>query len=383
MSHSLPKTVDVLVIGGGIAGCAVACHLAEAGAGVLLLDRHDLNTMASGSNAGSLHAQIPQHEFLTLGEEWARGFAACIPLLIDSIWLWRELEAALGADLEVSLEGGVMVARTDAQLRAVARKAAIERSHGLDVEMLDRAALREVAPYLADNAIGGSFCAGEGKANPLTVAPAFARRAARLGATIRTGVEVTGITPDGRSFVVTTSAGVVAARRVVDCAGADAARIAAMVGMELQLQGFAIQVSVTQPTAAAVAHLVYSAGGQLTLKQARHGGFVIGGGWPSRRAGNGRPVVDPLSLRRNLQLAAAIVPALRDARLLRTWPAVVNGTADWRPVLGEAPGVAGFFVCCFPWIGFTAGPIAGRIVADLVLGRRVSAAAAAMSVLAQ
>ena len=383
MTDPLPKTVDVLVIGGGIAGCAVACRLAEGGAGVLLVESRDLNTMASGANAGSLHAQIPQHEFLTLGEDWARGFAACIPLLIDSIALWRELSATLGADLEVSLEGGVMVARTEAQLRAVARKAVIERAHGLDVDMLDRAALRAVAPYVADDAIGGSFCANEGKANPLAVAPAFARRAAAFGATIRTGVGVTGIARDGRGFAVVTTRGTISARRVVDCAGADAARIAAMIGMDLRLEGFPIQVSVTQPTSAMVPHLVYSAGGQLTLKQARHGGFLIGGGWPSRRDGNGRPTVDPSSLQRNLQLATAIVPALRDARLLRTWPAVVNGTADWRPVLGEAPRVAGFFVCCFPWIGFTAGPIAGRIVADLVLGRRVSSSAKAMSVLAQ
>jgi glycine/D-amino acid oxidase-like deaminating enzyme len=49
---------------------------------------------------------------------------------------------------------------------------------------------------------------------------------------------------------------------------------------------------------------------------------------------------------------------------------VVNGTADWRPVLGEAPGVPGFFLQVFPWMGFTAGPIAARVVADLVLGRQ-------------
>jgi glycine/D-amino acid oxidase-like deaminating enzyme len=236
--------------------------------------------------------------------------------------------------------------------------------------MLDGAALRDIAGYVADDAIGGSFCPGEGQANPLAVAPAFARRAARLGAVIRPHVTVLNVSRERAGFVVTTSAGTILARRVVNCAGAEAARIAAMLGVSLELQGFPIQVSVTLPAAPLVPHLVYYAGGRLTLKQAANGRFLIGGGWPSRHDPvSGRLMADVSSLQQNLALAASIVPALRDAMLLRTWPAMVNGTPDWRPILGEVPGTPGLFMCCFPWIGFTAGPIAGRVVADLMLGR--------------
>ena len=319
-----------------------------------------------------------------MGEAWAEQFAPCIPLLRDSIALWRGLEAELGADLEVSLDGGVMVATTEAQLRSVERKAAIERRHGLPVEMLDRSALRAMAGYVAEDAVGGSFCPGEGKANPLAVAPAFARRAAGLGAAIRPRTDVLGLTRERLGFSVATSAGTVAARRVVNCAGAEAAAVGAMLGVALELQGFPIQVNVTLPAAPLVSHLVYYAGGKLTLKQARNGTFLIGGGWPAAQdAATGRLTVDPQSMTRNLRLAAAIVPALLGARLLRTWPAMVNGTADWRPILGEVPKVPGFFICCFPWMGFTAGPIAGRIVADLVLGRSTSAAVVGLSALSQ
>jgi glycine/D-amino acid oxidase-like deaminating enzyme len=275
-----------------------------------------------------------------------------------------------------------MVATTEAQLRSLERKAAIERRQGLLVEMLDRPGLRARAGYVADDAIGGSFCPGEGKANPLAVAPAFARRAARLGAAIRPRTDVLGVVRERQGFAVATSAGPVRARRVVNCAGAEAAAIATMVGVALELQGFPIQVNVTLPAAPLVPHLVYSAGGKLTLKQARNGSFLIGGGWPARRdPATGRLAADPASMAANLRLAASLVPALLGARLLRTWPAVVNGTADWRPILGEVPGVPGFFMCCFPWMGFTGGPIAARIVADAVLGR--SATAAGASALAQ
>jgi len=112
---------DVLVIGGGLAGVATAYYLAREGVEVTLAERADLNTQASGSNAGSLHLQIPYPEFISEGEDWARGFTQAIPVMRDSIRLWRGLEAELGCDLEVSIEGGLLVGETEAQMREIAR----------------------------------------------------------------------------------------------------------------------------------------------------------------------------------------------------------------------------------------------------------------------
>ena len=68
-------------------------------------------------------------------------------------------------------------------------------------------------------------------------------------------------------------------------------------------------------------------------------------------------------------VALSAVPALRDIRVIRTWAAIVNGTEDWKPLLGEVAKSPGFFVNFFPWMGFTAGPVAARIVANLVQGK--------------
>jgi glycine/D-amino acid oxidase-like deaminating enzyme len=135
-----------------------------------------------------------------------------------------------------------------------------------------------------------------------------------------------------------------------------------------------------------VKHLVYFAGEKLTLKQARNGSFLIGGGWPARwsqRDGalGERPVVNLDSLRTNLAVAQHVVPALASVRLLRVWPAIVNGTEDWKPILGEVPGLPGFFMNMFPWMGFTAGPISALVTAELVLGRNPSLDIAAFSAL--
>lgn len=360
---------DVLVVGGGIAGLATAWFLAREGVGVTLLERQELAGKASGANAGSLHAQVPHAEFLEYGEDWARGYADCIPLLLESIELWRRLESELGADLEVSVGGGLLVADAEAQMAAIRRKAAIERAAGLEVEVLDAPALRGLAPYLTERAVGGLFCPGEGKANPLAAGPALAKAARASGVVIRTQTRLLGLRRESSGFEAQTDAGLIHAGRVVNAAGADAAAVAAMLGLDFAIQGFPIQVNVTEAVAPLVPHLLYYAGGKLTLKQTRRGAFLIGGGWPARLGADGRPAVDPASLAGNMATAVAVVPRLAAARVLRSWPAIVNGTADWRPVLGEVPGLPGFHMVVFPWMGFTGGPIAARLVADEILGR--------------
>lgn len=362
---------DILVVGGGLAGTAIAYYLARGGADVLVIERSEINALASGANSGSIHAQIPLEPFLEQGEAWTRGFAPTIPLMQASIGLWAGLERELDADLELALPGGLMVAADERQLRHLERKAAVERAHGLTVEILTAADLRRIAPYLAQDMVGAAFCGIEGKANPQKVAPAFARAARRLGARIVCGVELRGLQTDAAGFHASTSQGPIIARRVVNCAGAEAGAVAAMVGVELALQGFPIQVNVTEPVAPLVSHLVYFAGDRLTLKQARSGGLLIGGGWPARLdTVTGRPVVDPDSVRANVRAAIRVVPALRGAQLVRTWAAIVNGTDDWRPILGEVPKVPGFFLSLFPWLGFSAGPIAASAVAATILGRK-------------
>jgi len=370
---------DILVVGGGIAGCAIAYFLSRQGAEVTLVEQHDVNSLASGSNAGSLHAQIPHEPFLLEGEGWARRFAPVVPLLVESIALWKALSAELGVDLEVTTPGGLLVAETDAEMNDIRRKSAIERASGLDVHLLGRQELESIAPYLTRNVAGAAFCPLEGKANPLVATPALAAKARAMGARMLSRTTLVKLETGPQGFVATTDKGRIEARRVVNCAGAGAGRLAAQIGLDFAIDGFPIQVSVTEPVAPLIDHLVYAAGDRLTLKQSHHGGFLIGGGWPARLdETTGRLQVDPKSLAGNLRVALRLVPDLAGVQLLRTWPAIVNGTADWLPILGETSSVRGFFMCVVPWLGFTGGPAAARLVADQILGRKPPAGLASL-----
>lgn len=360
---------DVIVIGGGIAGCTTAYFLARGGADVTLLEQYDLASLASGTNAGSLHAQIQPEPFLEYGESWVRQFLPALELYKGSMSIWQGIEATLGADLEVVFSGGIVVAASDAEMRNLADKAELERSVGIETELLNETELRERAPYVGPAQVGGSFCPIEGKANPLAAARAFAAAARDLGATIHERHGVTAIRRTRASFEVDVGDKTFHASRVVNAAGNDAARVAALIGGSVDLESFPIQLSVTEPLAPLIGHLVYSAGSRLTLKQTRKGTVLIGGGWPAALDHDRRPLVDRESLHGNLGVALDVVPALADVAIARTWAAEVNGNESWLPVIGEVPGSPGFFMNYVPWMGFSGAPMASYIVASLVQGR--------------
>jgi glycine/D-amino acid oxidase-like deaminating enzyme len=283
--------------------------------------------------------------------------------------VWRGLGDELGEDLEVSLTGGILVADSVEQMRAIERKVAVEHEQGLSSELLSAADLRQHAPYLAEDMAGGEYCADEGKANPLLATAALARAAAESGARIMARTELRALTREGEGFTALTSAGEVRCRRLVSCGGVEAGAITALLDSRVAVSGEPIQASVTEAVAPIIGHLIYYAGAPLTLKQARAGSILIGGGWPARLRGT-RAEVSRESLIANLAVAARVMPEVRRARLIRTWAGFVNATDSWLPVIGELPGVPGLFIGAFPYMGFTAGPLLGRVLADLVRGRR-------------
>lgn len=361
------EVFDVAVVGGGISGCATAYFLSLRGARVLLLERHDLNTEASGRNAGSLHGQIQHEPFLEEGDEWARNWLPALRFLSDSLEIWDGLGDELRTDLQVARRGGLLVADHPDQMPAIERKVALERSIGIDSRVLTGNELREIAPYLSDQVVGGELCPIEGKANPLLAAPAFAMRAAERGVVIRTGTRVDGLAEEGGATVIRTSDGPFSARKVVLAGGDGMTVLGRHLGIELPITSGAVQVSVTERVEPLVEHLVYYAGGKLTFKQARAGTLLIGGGWPARRNATGEWVLDPESLRANLAIATRIAPRISDVKLLRTWVGIGNGTPDHAPIVGEVPAHPNVILGFYPYMGFTAGPLMGLTLSKLAL----------------
>ncbi len=377
---------DVVVVGGGLTGCAAAFHLARAGASVRVVERGQINAGASGRNAGSLHFQL-ERRMVEHGEAVSALAARGLRLARIAIEDWRGLETLLGADLDVAMHGGLMVAETPEDMKLLERKAALEGAQGMRIELLDAQAARRRAPYLCDGVIGAAFCPDEGHADPRSVTAAYARAAARAGARFLTERRVVGIERAGAGFAVTlggadgSAAEALTARRVLNAAGAWSAQVGQLANLHLPLFPIGLTMNVTERRAPMIPHLVQHVGRRLSLKQTRAGNLLIGGGWPARlalRRGpphgfdlDGLATPRPDSLTENLRAACAVVPATRSLNLLRTWTGVVADTPDQLPILGEIPQAPGFHVAA-GGTGFTLGPTLARLASEIILTGRAS-----------
>jgi len=367
---SLPvAATDILVIGAGIVGLSTALFLARAGRSVVVLDEAYPNAGASGGNAGSLHAQLLSFDHGEKAEGDGGAAARTLPLQIESIRLWQALAAELGADLELKITGGVMVAETEVDLRFLAAKTAVERAQGVDCEVITAADLRRLEPALDERFIGAAYCPLEGKINPLLATEAIRRAAHTAGATIVPEAQVVAVERAGAGFRVVTQRGVITAGRVVNAAGAYAARIGRLLDVEVPVFGAPLQMVVTEAVEPLLGGLVAHASRHLTLKQAGNGNFILGGAWtagldPVR--GHPRPL--PASIEGNLWIAQHVLPALRKINVIRSW-AALNINIDGAPIIGEDPRVPGLFNAVTS-NGYTLGPLMGQITADLIVARR-------------
>ncbi len=372
--HPLPplsaetRRADVLVIGGGVVGLSCAYFLAREGADVLLADRDQAAMAASTANAGSLHAQLLAYDMPDDMPQDGGPPAHTLPLQTRSIALWKQIAEAAGESLGIRTAGGLMLAEDAKGLDFLRRKSALENRHGVESHVLGANELRDFAPELGADMVGADFVPAEGFGDPLRGTQALLRLSQAAGARVLRGVEVEAIARDGAAWRVRTGQGDIAAGRVVNATGPWAGRIGAMVGLDLPVTGTVQQVIVSEPTVPLMRHLVAIVGRHLSLKQSLHGSLLIGGGWfGDFNSASGRTRNLRRSIEGNLFVAHRALPALSGLSILRAWTGI-NPMIDRAPLLGEAPGLPGFFNCVTA-LGYTLGPEVGRLTALAVLGR--------------
>ena len=359
------EEAEVAVIGAGIVGSCVAYYLAREGVDVVVLERGRRNCAASGNNAGSLHVQLLAYDFGDWAQAGGGPAANTLPLQRDSAATWPELAAALGADLDIEITGGLMLAEDARRLKHLKRKAALERRHGVEVEILSAIELRELAPYVSPRMAGAAWCPAEGKINPLLAAPAVLEGALAAGARLRERAEVHAVARTGSGFEVRTARGPVRAGKVLNASGGWSARVAEMVGGRLPARAHPIQLIVTEPAPPLVRHLLAHADRHLTLKQVRNGNLIIGGGWRAALdEDTGHPTVLRDCFEGSLWVALQVLPGLDTMHIIRSW-AAMNVAIDGAPLLGELPGVPGFFHAVTV-NGMTLGPLLGQLMAEWI-----------------
>ncbi len=209
---------DVVVVGGGVIGCAVAYYLSKAGARVAVVERRVVGSGASSVNPGSI-AMATKKGGLVL--ELARA----------SQRLHEGLSAELGAETEYAVEGNLIVAETENEIAYLEDLAAGQRAVGVPVEIVSADRCRQLNPLIEGRVLSGLYCATDAHANPFKVTQGFASAAQARGAAIFANTAVESIAVEGgRVTQVVTSRGVISTRWVVNAAGAYAPEVGKMVG---------------------------------------------------------------------------------------------------------------------------------------------------------
>jgi sarcosine oxidase subunit beta len=371
---------DVVVIGGGIIGCAVAYYLAGAGVKVCLVDRAGIAGGTSGCCQGHLMVTPSPPYFLALTKA--------------SVTLWRALRDT-SPDFEFRDTGCLWLAETGDDVPLLREVSAQFGAGGEPAELLDARALRAHEPGLAHDLAGALLYRGDAVVMPMQATGALLAGAIARGCTVRTFCEVLGIArgADGRIERVLTSQGELHTRVVVNCAGVWTPELCVRAGADrLPIFPRRGDLMITAPRGAAVRTQILevsylrTAGGKakvdpesgapdpgahaMNLQPQTHDTILIGS---TRQFGGYDRVVNRELLHTSMMRAARYVPSLRDALIVRTWSGLRPYPRDKFPLVGPLPGIPGYFVASgHEGLGITLAPITGQLVAEMVTGKKPS-----------
>jgi sarcosine oxidase subunit beta len=355
----MSERADVIVIGGGIVGTTTAFFLRRRKRSVILLERGLTGQQASGVNFGGVRRQGRALEQLAMSNR--------------ALETWRHARELLGEDVEFLPSGHTRVCYHAHDAEYFHRYAADARAYGLDLEVLEGAAMFKRYPFLGRDVLAASISPVDGHANPRLAAPAFGRAAARLGARIVENTEVVRLEKEAGGFRVETATGdVYRAEQVLICAGAWANALSTQFGEPVPLAARGPQMAVTEPVPYV---FKFSMGVYTSIKQESvyfrqipRGNIVLGGGPPGpANADTKRASVLPANTIAQMAQFRRMVPAMRPLHVIRVWSGVESYLPDSEPVIGPSSKIDGlFYAFGFSGSGFQIGPGVGETLAELL-----------------
>ncbi|MDR6759393.1 glycine/D-amino acid oxidase-like deaminating enzyme [Mycoplana sp. BE70] len=390
---------DVVIIGGGIIGCSTALFLAERGISTVLLEKAEIACEQSSRNWGWCRTQ---------GRDVRE-----IPLILESMRLWQQLDAQLGGKMGFKVCGTLNVFTNNHAVDGGHRWLEQARDYEVDCRMLSSAEVGRLVPGHQGKWREALYAPTDGRAEPSLATPAIAERAMQAGARIYTHTSVRGIElSGGRVSGVVLDHGRLACSQVVVAGGAWSSALLRPLGIRLP------QLAVTESTLRTEAFDggpdISIKGGGFSIRKRLDGGYTVGFGstmmaeivadsfrflpdflglmreeWRSIRLRVGRrsaesflsprqfnrpqanKVLDPAPIRSDLAKAwrnlQTTFPGFRNARIAEQWAGMIDVTPDGVPVISRVDAVPGLMVSTgYSGHGFGLGPGAGRLTADLV-----------------
>lgn len=360
----MSNTADVVIIGGGVVGCAAAYYLAKAGnTNVIVLE----GTKSIGHGGSSRNGGGVRQSGRDVRE---------LPYAMYGIkHLWPTLSEELGVDVEYTQKGNLRLGKTEAHLEKLQTLAKNAQSVGLDVRMVDAKEVKEICPYLSDDIIGASWCPTDGHANPLTTTLGYYKRALEMGVRFYTDAEVTELRKvKGKVRKVILKDGtVIEGETIILAAGYESRYIARTVGVDVPMTRLIDECLVTEMQPHMFDIMLGTAGADFYGHQAKHGSFVFGSDCGYEEVTD---MTDPSKLMTNAMTLSAscraimgYVPALKDAKIVRSWCGWLDNAFDGVPFISKVDEAEGLILACgFTGHGFGTAPAVGLMLSQMVAG---------------
>jgi heterotetrameric sarcosine oxidase beta subunit len=353
---------DVVVIGAGIMGLAIAYNLAVLGVtNVTVLDRGYLCGGASGRNGGGVRAQ------------WSSE--ANIRLMQESIRMCRDFASAMKINVWFRQGGYLFLARTKAVADKLEASVKLQRECGLPTRMLSPREAQKLVPELGtDDLLSASYNPDDGVVFPWPFVWGFAQAARKLGVEVVTfqeviGFETTGPRIDGvvvrdleRGTTVTLKA-----NAVVNACGAWSPEVARMLGVEMPNHPHRHEICSTEPLKPWLKPLVADLSDGLYFSQSTRG-EIVGGIGQERVPPGANQESSHAFLGIYARALVRTCPVLGSVKVLRQWAGLYDITPDANPIVGEVDGVERFYQASgFMGHGFMMAPVVGKLIAQHIV----------------
>ncbi|NHZ72567.1 MAG: FAD-dependent oxidoreductase [Aquificales bacterium] len=354
----LPKSTQIVIIGGGVMGASTAYHLALRGCtDVVLLEREEFFGLgATGRCAGGIRYQFSTDINIRLSQ-------LSLPML-------ERFEEETGQAIDLQWPGYLFILTNERDVAKFQRNVALQHSLGILTEWLTGAEIRQRIPQLAaDDVIAGTFYKGDGLADPSGVVNGYINAARRLGVTALTETAVTDIeTKNGMITAVRTNRGIIHCDIAVNAAGPWAGIVSDMVDIPLPITPIRRQMLTTTPLPEISKDFPFIIDFAQSLYFHREGnGLLTGMSNPQQQPGFDQNVDEDWEFT-HMEAAIKRLPLLANAGRLSGWAGLYEITPDAHPIFGEVPQVDGYFlVAGFSGHGFMHGPAAGLLMSEFIL----------------
>jgi sarcosine oxidase subunit beta len=340
-------------------GTSAAFFLRRRGVSVTVLERGLVGQQASGTNFGNVRRQaryLPQ-----------------LPLANRAFEIWKKLPQLIDDDVEFLQSGHIRVAYTEEQVAVLEKYARDAREYGLHLQMVYGDEMRARWPFLGKEVRAASLSPEDGHANPRLAAPAFARAARGLGATIHENTEVLEVAKEGGEFRATCADGrVFRAPSLLVASGAWGDAMSAQFGEPVPLAARGPQLGVTEPRPYRILPAVGVATPLLEetlyFRQIKRGNIIFGGcGRGPAHVDTRRAYVLPEHILTQFRQLARLAPPVARLSVIRTWSGIEGYMPDNLPVMGPSARTSGlFYAFGFSGHGFQIGPGVGDVMAELI-----------------